>query len=112
MIWDLLRLKCPVCRKSSVFTGPYSMRAECPSCGVKFERENGYFLGAMVFAYVMGVATVIPTIVLLVRHFEADIPTVIAFPVLQLILLQPLLYMYSRMAWMYLDRNVNPKNWP
>jgi hypothetical protein len=88
------------------------MNPECPNCGVRFERENGYFLGAMVFAYVMGVATVIPTIVVLVRHFEAEIPTVIGLPILQLILLQPLLYMYSRMAWMYLDRNVNPKNWP
>jgi len=54
MLWDLIRLRCPVCREGSVFSGPYAMNATCPRCGIRFERENGYFLGAMVFAYVMG----------------------------------------------------------
>lgn len=111
MLWDLIRLRCPVCRKGAVFKGPYSMNENCPSCGIRFERENGYFVGAMVFAYVIGVATVIPTIVLLVRYFEAEIPTVIGVPILQLVLLQPLIYVYSRMAWMYVDRNANRENW-
>lgn len=111
MLWDLVRLRCPVCRKGAVFSGPYAMNENCPSCGIRFERENGYFMGAMVFAYVMGVVTVIPTILLLVRHFEAEIPTVIGVPILQLVLLQPIIYIYSRMAWMYVDRNANRKNW-
>lgn len=111
MLWDLLRLRCPVCREGTVFTGPYAMNETCPHCGIRFERENGYFLGAMVFAYVMGVASVVPTIILLVRRYEAEMPTVIGVPILQLLLLQPLIYMYSRMMWMYLDRNVNKKNW-
>lgn len=87
------------------------MNSACPHCGVRFARENGYFLGAMVIAYVLGVASVIPTIVLLVRFFEAEMIAVIAVPILQLILLQPFIYIYSRMGWMYLDRNVNPKTW-
>lgn len=87
------------------------MNESCPACGVRFERESGYFLGAMVFAYVFGVMTVIPTIIVLVQVYEAEMITVIAVPILQLILMQPLLYIYSRMAWMYLDRNVNTKSW-
>lgn len=87
------------------------MNPECPSCGVRFVRENGYFLGAVVFAYVIGVATVIPTIVLLVRYMDADAVALIGIPILQLLVLQPFIYLYSRMAWMYLDRNVNPKTW-
>ncbi|MBS1962879.1 MAG: DUF983 domain-containing protein [Bdellovibrionales bacterium] len=111
MLFDLLRLRCPVCRQGTVFRGPYSMNADCPHCGIHFERENGYFLGAMVFAYVLGVVSVIPTIILLVRFYEADTATTIFVPILQLILLQPLIYVYSRMIWMYVDRNANRKNW-
>lgn len=111
MVWDLLRLRCPVCRQGRVFSGFYAMNSECKHCGVRFARENGYFLGAMVIAYVLGVASVIPTIIILVRHFEAEMMTVISVPILQLVILQPLIYIYSRMGWMYLDRNINPKTW-
>jgi uncharacterized protein (DUF983 family) len=111
MIVDLLKRRCPVCRKGAVFRGLYAMNELCPSCGIKFERESGYFLGALVIAYVMGVATVIPTVILLVRHFEAEIPIVVLIPSLQLLLLHPVLYIYSRMAWLYFDRAANPKGW-
>ncbi len=111
MIMALLRQKCPVCRKGDVFRGIYAMNENCPSCGLKFERESGYFLGALVIAYVMGVATVIPTIILLVRYFEAEIPIVVLVPSIQLIVLHPVLYIYSRMVWLYLDRAANPKGW-
>ena len=33
------------------------MNERCPHCGLKFEREQGYFLGAMYFSY--GIATVV-----------------------------------------------------
>jgi hypothetical protein len=87
------------------------MNSKCPECDTKHERENGYFMGAMVLAYVMGAGTVIPTIVLMVRYFEAEIPMVIGAAIFQLIILQPIIYMYSRMVWMYLDRGVNRKGW-
>ena len=87
MLWDLLRLRCPVCRKGAVFRGLFSMNTNCPSCEVKFERENGYFMGAMWIAYGMGVCSVIPTVIVLVRHFEAEIPVVVLVPAIQLVLL-------------------------
>ena len=31
------------------------MNPRCPGCDVPFEREQGYFLGAMYFSYGMGV---------------------------------------------------------
>jgi uncharacterized protein (DUF983 family) len=108
---DILLLRCPVCRKGAVFRGPYAMNQNCPSCGIRFEREQGYFLGAMIIAYVLGAFSMIPTIVILVRVYEAELLSLILLPSLQILLLHPVLFAYSRVAWMHLDRNVNPKNW-
>lgn len=111
MLFDILRLRCPVCRKGAVFRGPYSMNPDCPNCGVHFERENGYFMGAMWIAYFLGAASIIPTVVYMVLMAEAEIPQVILVGAIQLILLQPLLFMYSRVVWMYIDRSGTKKEW-
>ncbi len=87
------------------------MRPDCPKCGVHFERENGYFMGAMWIAYFMGSISIIPTIVILVQVLDAGMPVVIGVGAAQLILLQPLIYMYSRMIWMYIDRSGAKKDW-
>lgn len=87
------------------------MNTTCPSCQFKFEREQGYFLGAMVLAYVLGAITVIPTIVYLNLKTDVTFPMIVIIPALQVILTNPILFMYSRLAWMYIDHHVNPKAW-
>jgi uncharacterized protein (DUF983 family) len=108
---DIVSLKCPVCREGVVFRGPYSMNETCPKCSIRFERENGYFMGAMWIAYALGVFSIIPTVIVLVQYYEAEMPVVIGIPILQLILLQPFIYVYSRMIWLYIDRGANRKDW-
>lgn len=87
------------------------MNDVCPSCGIRFEREQGYFLGALVVAYVMSALSMIPTIVYLVLFAEASVVTTIFVPSLQVLLLNPLFFMYSRLIWMYVDRGMNSKKW-
>lgn len=111
ILTDVLLLKCPVCRKAPIFCGPYAMNQNCPNCGVKYVREQGYFLGAIVIAYVIGAFLMVPTIIILVRVYEVELPILILVPALQTLLLHPLLWVYSRTLWMYLDRNANPKGW-
>ena len=40
-----LTRRCPYCG-SPVSTTATALRERCPRCGVRFEREEGYFLGA------------------------------------------------------------------
>src|SRR5207248_3419030 len=52
----ILRQRCPRCRKGaiyrcSLFRGWLSMFERCPVCDLKFEREQGYFVGAMYVSY-------------------------------------------------------------
>jgi uncharacterized protein (DUF983 family) len=42
-----LRLRCPACGLSSVFRRPFKVRHHCPACGALFQREEGFFVGAL-----------------------------------------------------------------
>jgi uncharacterized protein (DUF983 family) len=41
------RLRCPSCGHLPIFKAPFRIRQHCPSCGMVFEREDGYFVGAI-----------------------------------------------------------------
>ncbi len=41
------RLRCPVCGQSSVFKSPFRVRHHCSSCAALFQREAGFFVGAI-----------------------------------------------------------------
>lgn len=51
--------RCPNCGKGALFQGLYKVRATCASCGVRFERDSGAWLGAMVVAYGLAILAVI-----------------------------------------------------
>ena len=44
-------LKCPRCEEGSLFQKRFTMFSNCPECDLKFEREQGYFIGAMYINY-------------------------------------------------------------
>jgi len=57
--------RCPRCRTGNVFAGPmYGWKAQkmnetCPHCGVRYEREPGYFYVAMFVSYALIVAELV-----------------------------------------------------
>lgn len=51
--------RCPNCGGAGLFEGLYKVRETCPSCGVRFERDSGAWLGAMVVAYTLAVVAVV-----------------------------------------------------
>ena len=42
-----LRLRCPVCGESSIASSPFRLRHHCPTCRSLFNREEGFFVGAI-----------------------------------------------------------------
>lgn len=40
--------RCPRCGARGVFASFFDLRERCPGCGLGFEREHGYWLGAMI----------------------------------------------------------------
>lgn len=42
-----LRKRCAVCGGGKLFDGWFRLRPTCPTCGVTFEREPGFFVAAL-----------------------------------------------------------------
>jgi uncharacterized protein (DUF983 family) len=69
LIARALRLRCPNCGQSRLFTSWFRMRERCPVCGLKTERgDQGYQVGSYMFniiaAELLFAAVFIGTIVL------------------------------------------------
>jgi uncharacterized protein (DUF983 family) len=105
----LVRLRCPRCREGRLFRGTFRMNDPCPVCGLVFEREPGYFLGALYVSYGLAVACLLPVFFFL-WWLLPDAP-VLVLPLLSLVLYLPLIppvVRYSRTIWLYLDRWSSP----
>src|SRR5215471_16966944 len=48
-----LRQRCPVCGRGKVFSGWFKTYERCPVCNFAYEREPGYYTGAMAFNLVV-----------------------------------------------------------
>ncbi len=107
-LWAILRQRCPVCLQGRVFRSLWGMNKVCPRCGVRFERETGFFLNSMFVAYVIGFLIALPTALFLsLRGYSAWIFLIVV--TLELGLLWPLIFRYSRVIWMHADQLMDPR---
>jgi hypothetical protein len=84
------------------------MNAACDVCGLRFEREPGYFLGAMYVSYGMGVFTILPISMLLILVAGWSLVPVLALLFVQTFVSMPLFYRYSRIIWIHVDQAFIP----
>jgi uncharacterized protein (DUF983 family) len=106
MFLGIIRQRCPRCRRGPIFHGLMSTHERCGVCGLRFEREPGYFVGAMYTSYAFGLVTTaywLPLLLLGVSPLWVLLP-----PALQLVVQLPITFRYSRVLWLYLDRGFDP----
>src|SRR5215471_5649637 len=98
-----LRLQCPRCGKTKMFAGLFRMHERCAACGLKYEREPGYFLGSIYVNY--GVTALAITIAWVVLRFGCGVESrwlllgLLAFCVL----FQTLFFRHARALWLAMD---------
>jgi hypothetical protein len=81
------------------------MNAICPVCGLRFEREPGYFLGAMYFSYPLSVP--ILGFLMLALHLlfpEMRFEFVAGLATLGFVPFVPAVFRYARVLWIYFER--------
>src|SRR2546428_10945818 len=101
----ILRQRCPVCLEGRMFRGVFAMNAACPVCGHRFERETGFFQGAMYVSYALGVGEAV--VLVLIAMFVAA-PLIGPFGAIAAAVVVhgacvPLLFRYSRVIWAHLN---------
>jgi uncharacterized protein (DUF983 family) len=110
MLWRGLRKKCPVCGGGRLFTGWFTMKDDCPTCGLHFEREEGFFLGAFVINIAVTEGAMLVALIAGVGLTLPDPPTLL-LAVLGLVsaVLVPLFtYPFSRTVWSAIDLGMHP----
>ena len=96
-----LRKRCPRCAVGGLFTSWFHMRALCPRCGLRFEKEEGGFLGAMVLNYslAIGLWLVAMTIGLILTVPNIPVAPLLAVSVLVLVGVPLWFYPNSKTGW-------------
>ena len=84
------------------------MHERCPECGLKFEREPGYFLGAMYIGYGLALASVAIFSFLIWSLFRWSIPKSVVAGLVVFLPFAPVLTILARVLWIYLDQAVDP----
>jgi uncharacterized protein (DUF983 family) len=103
-----LRLSCPRCGGRPIFRGPFRMLERCPACGLVFEREPGYFVGAIYLNYGVTAVVMLAGYLALDAGLGADVGVqllvwgsfVVVFPLW--------FFRYSKSLWLSVDHLVDP----
>ena len=113
-LYHILSNECPNCNKGKVFRdksfffslGFPKMNEHCSHCHFKFEKEPGYFFGAMFINYALTVGQGIVTYLIahqfFTERFDLRIIPIIACVILALCFFNIRL---SRMIWIYMFKN-------
>jgi len=84
------------------------MYERCPCCSLKFEREPGYFLGAMYIGYGLGVAAIAVLAALVWAVLRWALVTSVVAGIVLFLPLAPVLTWVARVLWIYMDQAIDP----
>ena len=86
------------------------MSARCSVCELKFEREEGYFLGAMYISYGLALVLIVLIALFVWALTRWWITTAMIWAVCLFVPLSPLIALFSRVLWIYLDQTFDPEH--
>ena len=97
--------RCPRCGSGRLFRHYLTMVPDCPRCGLHFEREQGYFGGALAVNIGIVMAIFVVAFVTILIATVPDVPVGLSLLVLVPIMaLGPVVfYPFSKTIWMAVD---------
>jgi uncharacterized protein (DUF983 family) len=108
-VWrQVWTLRCPICGIGKIFRNFINMAPACTVCGFVYEREQGYFIGAMYINYGVTVLAIMAGWIIL--ELVVKVPSDLLVWLLGIIAIGiPIcFYPYSKALWMALDLSVDP----
>lgn len=116
-LYSIFAMKCPRCHEGDVFEtrNPYkkmtAVKETCSHCGLRYEKEMGFFFGAMYVSYMLNIALFVTTIVayfvLLDQYISGTLLMIIY--VLLTAILMPVYYRLSRTIWLNFFNSYDPE---
>jgi uncharacterized protein (DUF983 family) len=106
ILWWGFTRRCPRCGSGHLFRRYLTMERDCPRCKLHFEREPGYFAGALAINIIaVGGLFAIVFVALLVATVP-DVPVVeLLIVLIPIALFGPIIYYpFSKTVWVAVDR--------
>lgn len=108
---SIFGLKCPKCSKGNLFTKKglivYSdmleMPEKCSHCGLKYELEPGFWLGALWTSYPIVILIEFPFLILAILADRANVWIWFTCMIGSLALAYPIMLRLGRSAWIHLN---------
>jgi uncharacterized protein (DUF983 family) len=107
-LWRAVRLRCPVCGEGKLFRNWIRTHEQCESCGFKFERGPGYWLGSIYVNY--GLTALLVTAAYFALFFTDALPqTAVLWLLTTFCVVFPLwFFRYARAVWIGVDLYFDP----
>lgn len=103
-----IRLRCPRCGHAPIFRGWFVLLARCPLCGLAFEREPGYFVGAMYVNYAATVLLALPGYFVLDHWAGLSLGRQLLLWGAFCVIFPLWFYRYSKSLWLAMDYFFDP----
>jgi uncharacterized protein (DUF983 family) len=104
-----LKLCCPRCGERTLFRGAFAMNDECAQCHLVFEREPGYFVGAIYINYAVTAVVTIGGFLILDAYTAVPMAAQLAMWSLFGIAFPLFFFRYSKSLWLAFDQFINPE---
>ena len=98
-----------MCGAKNIWRAWGKLVESCPGCGWKFEREEGYWVGAMIVNHAFALLAVFVYLVGGLVYWRAHAPAWFIFLAIGLVLAQGFwFYPRSKTLWVWLDIRIHP----
>jgi len=104
-----LRLRCPRCGRAPLYRGWFTMNEVCPVCYLKFERAQGYWVGAIYVNYAVTATLALGGYFVLWARTELSTAAQLAIWIPFLLIFPLWFFRYSRSLWLALEFFFNPE---
>ena len=98
-----IRLRCPRCGQSALYTGWFRMAEACAACGLRYEREAGYFIGAIYVNYAVTVAVAAGAVLGLDWTIGLTLTQQLVLGITLAALVPVVFFRYARSLWLSVD---------
>lgn len=111
MLWRGSRKRCPACGQNRLFRRWFTISERCPRCGLKFERIEGHWIGAIGMNTILTFGTLLVLLaVVMVIVVGSDVPRwwIAGGGVVLALAIPPTIDPFTRTLWTAIDIGMRP----
>lgn len=105
-----MRKKCPNCGSGGIFDSWFKLKARCPTCSYPFEREEGYWVSAIIVntAVIEGLFLIVFLATVLATAPDVEWVPLLIIAVVMNLVFPIFFYPFSKTVWMGIDLYFHP----